>query len=162
MSIESEINGTLFFGNDLKNTTFVDVRNIDTAFGLGIGIYPWNGGLIANSSDWDNIISSIQGTNTTSEQIDKYIYSIAGVRQTVMHFHTENYFGQNSSFYYHKESGALLKAYTAFGLYELEIFLGNTSLVVNPFVEPEPTSTYLFLSSFCLLSIAYMFRKKRK
>ena len=161
---ESVINGTLFLGNELQNTTFTDVRVIDTAFGLSIGIYPWNGGLIANSSDWDNIISSIQGTNTTFEEINQYIYSISGVRETytVMHFNTVNYFEQNSSLYYHKESGVLLKGYTAFGLYELEILLGNTSLTISPYTEPESTNIYLFLSSLGLLSTALIIKKKRK
>ena len=63
--ISSEINGTLYLGNTVNHTIFYDVRNVDVAFGLGLSIYPWNGGFIANESDWDNIELQVQGTNTT-------------------------------------------------------------------------------------------------
>ncbi len=156
------VNGTLFFGNALENETFYNVRNMDTAFGLGLGIYPWNGGFLANSSDWDNIMSSIQATNTTVTIVDNYNHPIEGDLNTysVIHFNTSDYYGQFSNFYYHKESGVLLKALTSFGLYELEISLNATNLELDPYIETVKTNIPLIIYSIFLLPALSMIKKK--
>lgn len=160
-------NGTLFFGNELDNVTFYDVRNVDTAFGLGLGIYPWSGGFLANSTDWDNILSSVVDTNTTVTQIESYNLTIAGMQNSysVIHFNTSNYYGQYSSFYYHKSSGVLLKAFTSFGLYELEISLDIANLEINPYTETPYTETVtvsMFILLLSIISLPALSMLKRK
>lgn len=161
---EDTINGTLFIGNELDNVTFTDVRNIDTSFGLGLGIYPWSGGFFADSSDWDGISTLIQGTNTTVTSIGCYEYTFEKEQTTisVIHFNTTNYYGQFSSFYYHKATGILLKAYTSFGLYELEITLNVTNLNLETQNCAETSTTNTFLISFILFSVIYLIKKKTK
>jgi len=158
------INGTLFFGNELDNVTFFDVRNMDTAFGLGLGIYPWSGGFLANSTGWDNIISSVVGTNTTVTQIESYDHTIARKQNaySVIHFNTSNYYGQYSSFYYHKSSGVLLKALTSFGLYELGISLNATNLELEHYAETVTTISPVVLFSIILLPALSLLKRKRK
>lgn len=165
--LDGVLNGTLFFGNEINNVSFFDVRNTDTAFGLGLGIYPWNGGFFANSSNWGNILSSIDGTNTTVNHMGGLNFTINEIQNTysVIHFNTSNFYGQYSSFYYHKDSGVLLKAFVSFGLYELDISLCATSLFLEPYSEPPNTETtnmslIVFLSSIFLLSAVVGLKKK--
>ncbi len=157
------INGTLFFGNELENVTFSNVRNIDTSFGLGLGIYPWNGGFLANSTDWDNIIQSIEGTNTTVTHIDNYTCTYEGEQEaySVVHFNTTNYYGQYSSLFYHKSSGILLKAFSSFGLYELEISLSTSNLVLEVYSESVTTSLIVTIFPILTITAIYILMKKR-
>ena len=166
---EAEINGTLFFGNLDVNYTFTDVRNIDVAFGLGLGIYPWSGGFLADASNWDNIISSIDGTNTTVNQILGLNFTINKLQKqySILHFNTSNFYGQYSSFYYHRDSGVLLNAFVSFGSYELNISLNSTSLELEPYKEPATTDTahmglVMFISSIFLISTVSIFRRKTR
>lgn len=162
---EGTINGTIFFGNEMDNETFTNVRNIDTSFGLGLGIYPWNGGFFADPADWDNVISSIEGTNTTVTYVDCYNLTIGAEQKTysILHFNTTNYYGQFSNFYYHKTSGVLLGAFTSFGFYELEIILDDTSLYLETSSCSETSTTNLVIVSLALLILPVIYiTKKRK
>ena len=120
------INGTLTIGN----YTFNDVRNIDAASALALSIYPWNGGFFANSSDWLAIKLQIEETNTSIEESSNFEYKINDVNRyfDVIKFNTTDYYGQNSLFYYDKESGILLRAKSYFGNYSLDISLWLSSL----------------------------------
>jgi len=158
---ETDINGTLFLGNTLTNSSFYNVRNIDLAFGLTVGIYPWNGGFLANSSDWENIESQIQQTNTTIDEISNFEQIINGENEfyEVILFQTSDYYGQFSTLYYHGSTGVLLKAHTSYGLYELSIQLISTSLEI----ESQTKTVYIALASvlviFPLISIFKIMKK---
>ena len=157
------INGTLFLGNEIENITFYDVRNIDTAFGFGLGINPWNGGFLANSTDWNNIIESIEGTNTTVTYIDDYNHTYKGEQEvySVVHFNTTNYYGQYSSLIYHRSSGVLLKAFSSFGLYELEISLNTSNLELEVYTETVTTDLLVVLVPFLAIAVTYNLMKKK-
>ena len=156
-----EINGTLFLGNESSNKTFTNVRNIDIAFGLTLGIYPWNGGFFADSSNWNNIQNLVQGTNTTIREIKKYAQEIQEELKyfSVIMFNTSNYYGQYSLLYYHRTSGVLIKASTSYNLYALNISLTSTNLVLETQTADIDLS-FLFSILFCLLSIRLYRRKK--
>lgn len=160
---DPSINGTLFFGNENDNITFYDVRNIDTAFGIGLGIYPWNGGFLAESSDWDAIITSVQGTNTTVTHIDYHEHILKGMEVTysIIKFNTTDYYGQFSNFIYHKESGILLEAYTSFGLYELEISLTATNLSLETNISTETTDLYVILPFIFFVPIFSLVKRRK-
>ncbi len=158
----SEINGTLFLGNMLNNTKFYDVRNIDVAFGLGLSIYPWNGGFFANESDWDNIEVQVQGTNTTISDLSNFEHTLNGTLNSyeVKVFNTQDYYGQNSSLYYHTDTGVLLKAFTSYGLYELNITLISTNLEINPTMQTTGFGLSLAIVSIAFIPILLLSRRK--
>ncbi len=159
---ETEINGTLFLGNTMTNSTFYNVRNVDLAFGLTIGIYPWNGGFFANSSDWENIESQVQQTNTTIDEISNFEQNINGENKSyeVTLFQTSDYNGQFSALYYHSSTGVLLKAHTSYGLYELSIELISTNLEI----ESQTKTVFMDISSllviFPLISLFRIMKKR--
>ncbi len=157
-----EINGTLFLGNIVNNTEFYNVRNIDVAFGLGLSIYPWNGGFFANESDWDNIELQVQGTNTTINNLSNFEHTLNGVLNLyeVKVFNTQDYNGQNSSFHYHSDTGVLLKAFTSYGFYELNITLVSTNLEINSIIQTTGFGFSLTIISIALLPVILLFRKK--
>ena len=154
---ETDINGTLFLGNAFTNSSFYNVRNVDLAFGLTIGIYPWNGGFYANSSDWENIESQIQQTNTTIDEISNFEQIINGENEVyeVILFQTSDYYGQFSTLYYHSSTGVLLKAHTSFGLYELSIELISTNLEI----ESQTKTVFMDLSSLLVIFTLISFFK---
>ncbi len=134
---EANISGYLFLGNSTTNTTFINVRNVDTAFGLTISIGTWNGGFFANASDWQNIQSMVQSTNTTTEEVRNFEHSISDAPKfyDVMKFDTVDYYGQYTTLYYHSTSGVLLKGITSFGFYNLSIELRGTNLEIEGFTK---------------------------
>ncbi|MFW9851348.1 MAG: hypothetical protein ACFFDS_00215 [Candidatus Thorarchaeota archaeon] len=160
--ISSEINGTLFLGNTINNTIFYNVRNIDVAFALSLSIYPWNGGFFANESDWDNIELQVQETNTTINNLSNFEHTLNGTTHSyeVKIFNTKDYYGQNSSFYYHSDTGILLKAYTSYGLYELNITLVSTSIEINPTMQTTGYGFNLAIVSIALIPVILLFRRK--
>jgi len=164
---EESINGTLFFGNDMTNTTFTNVRNVDAAFGLTIGIGSWNGGFCANASDWSNIQSTIQSTNTTTEEASNYEHSINENPKfyDVMKFDTKDYFGQFTTLFYHKTNGVLLKAVTLFGSYNLSIEIISTNLEIEGYtkrVSMDLSMILLILPLTPLFKLVYSHYRKKK
>ncbi len=159
---ENEINGTLFLGNVSNNVTFFDVRNIDVAFGLTLGIYPWNGGFLANASNWETIQTLIQGTNTTVTEIDNFNHEIEGEQHfySVIQFNTSNYYGQFSLLHYHSTSGVLLRASTSYSLYELSISLSSTSLELEVQTQTAGTKLVSLLPIMLLILAFPIFRRR--
>jgi hypothetical protein len=159
---ESSINGTLFFGNSSVNTTFIDVRNVDAAFGLSISIRGWDGGFYANASDWLNVQFQIRSANTTSEEINNYEMSINdGVMfYDVMKFDVVDYFGQFTTLYYHFDSGILLKAVTSYGLYELAFKLESTNLEIEGYTKRVSMDLSLLFLSLALIPILKPVRRR--
>jgi hypothetical protein len=152
------INGTLEIGN----YTFYDVRNIDIASALALSIYPWNGGFFANSSDWLAIKTQIEDTNTTIEESSNLEHKINDLYRyfDVIKFKTTDYYGQNSSFFYDKESGILLSAKSYFGNYLLNISLSLSSLELGfPSKTYTLKNTYAF--SYVLFFLAIIFLKRK-
>jgi len=153
------INGTLIIGN----YTFQNVRNIDIASALAISIYPWNGGFIANSSDWDNIEDVIAETNTSMTKFSNYETLINGSSRffDVELFTTTDYYGQNSLFHYDGVSGILLGATTSFENYSLEISLILTSLDLG---SPTKTVTVNLLTGSTVIfsSLIIVITRRRK
>ena len=150
---EVSINGSLFLGNLSTNSTFTNVRNVDTAFGLSIGIKTWNGGFLANASNWSSIQSEIQSTNTTVEELSNFELSINDniLFYDVMKFNTVDYYGQNTTLCYHLASGILLKAITSFGFYELSIRLKTTDLVIEGYTKRVAMDISLVLMALLLI-----------
>jgi len=153
------INGTLIIGN----YTFQNVRYIDIASALAISIYPWNGGFIANSSDWDNIEDVIAETNTSMTKFSNYETLINGSSRffDVELFTTTDYYGQNSLFHYDGVSGILLGATTSFENYSLEISLILTSLDLG---SPTKTVTVNLLTGSTVIfsSLIIVITRRRK
>ena len=153
------INGTLTLGN----YTFTDVRNVDVASALIISIYPWNGGFFANSSDWENIKTQLEDTNTIIEEESNYSHLINTLNRyfQIIKFNTSDYFGQTSLFFYDKESGILLYAKSCFGNYSLHISLSLTSLEIG---LPSKTSSldYLSVLSISLILFIMVILKKKR
>ena len=148
------INGTLTIGN----YTFNDVRNIDAASALALSIYPWNGGFFANSSDWLAIKLQIEETNTSIEESSNFEYKINDVNRyfDVIKFNTTDYYGQNSLFYYDKESGILLRAKSYFGNYSLDISLWLSSLELgfsSKTYNLETTNAFLYALVFLAIIV---------
>jgi len=159
---DDEINGTLFLGNLENNTTFYDVRNIDVAFGLGLSIYPWNGGIFANESAWDSIELQVQGTNTTISHLTNFEHKLNGILNSyeVNVFNTQDYYGQFSTFHYHSDTGVLLKAFTSYGSYELNITLVSTSLEIDSASQTTGFSFGLTFVPITLLPIIVLTKKR--
>jgi len=157
-----EINGTLFIGNKINNSIFYNVRNIDIAFGLGLSIYPWFGGFLAEESNWDDILSDIQNTNTTAEQLSDYEHSVNNITNIyeVRRFDTEDYYGQFSEFYYHISTGILLRAYTSYGAFELNISLVSTSIEIDSYTAKTAKNFTSVLIVIVLISSILLIRKK--
>lgn len=162
-SIDSfNINGTLILGSVI----FENVRNIDVASALALSIYPWNGGLFANSSDWRAIVALVEDTNTTISSQKNYFHRINETDSffSIQKFETLNYYGQNSVFTYDFHSGVLLSARTSFGDYLLEISLENTSIKIGSttqtLVSPMMLSFILVISIISFYKV-YQFRKSR-
>ena len=155
------INGTLTIGN----YTFNDVRNIDVASALALSIYPWNGGFFANSSDWSAIKTQVEKTNTSIEESSNLEHKINDLNQyfDIIKFNTTNYYGQNSLFYYDKESGILLCAKSCFGNYSLNISLSLSSLELgSPSKTYDLKYTYAFSYILVFLTIIILKRKPWK
>lgn len=152
------INGTLLAGN----YTFNDVRNIDVASALAISIFPWNGGFFANSSDWITIKTQIENTNTTIEEDSnvRYVINTKDRYLEIIRFNTINYYGQNSTFYYDKNSGVLLNAKTSFSNYLLNISLSKSSLELGlPSKTHNVELTKIFPFAFIFLA-SLIFKRK--
>lgn len=158
---KTSINGTLSIGDYV----FSNVRNIDVASALSLSIYPWLGGFFANASDWDNILSSITGTNTTVTLNSSYVKEINNQLFTfsVKIFNTTNYYGQYSTFYYDELTGVLLEGQTSFGSYHLGLRLVSTSLFTqqtsNTSTFPTSFSNILYLIS-ALIPIMVLKRRQ--
>ena len=157
-----EINGTLFLGNTINNTEFYNIRNVDVAFGLGLSIYPWNGGFFANESDWNNIELQVQEANTTIDNLPNFEHTLNGILNSykVKFFNTQNYYGQNSSFHYHSDTGILLKAFTSYGSYELNITLVSTSLEIDPNIQTTGFGFGLTIVFIPLFSVILLLKRK--
>ncbi len=152
------INGTLVIGN----YTFNDVRNIDIASALALSIYPWNGGFFANSSDWLTIKTQVENTNTTIEEGSNLEHKINDLYRyfDIIKFKTTDYYGQNSSFFYDKETGILLCAKSYFGNYLLNISLSLSSLELGfPSKTYSLKNTYVF--SYVLVFLAIIILKRK-
>ena len=148
-SIQEEgINCTLSIGN----YSFINIREIDAAVALTISIYPWNGGFIANASEWDQIEQQIENTNTTQIIMDQYEQTInnTSADYKVRIFNTTDYNGQKSLFYYHDETGILLEASTSFTNYSLSVSLISTSFEIE---SNQGTFSLSFPVSLLILSV---------
>ncbi len=125
----TSINGTIVLGNN----TFVNVRNIDIASALAFSIYPWMGGLIANSSNWDNIDQQINNCNSSLTIDSNFSFTInsGDITTTIRKYTVNNYYGQYSEFYYDSETGVLLKGYSGFGNYLLAVQISDTNISIG-------------------------------
>ena len=151
----NSINGTLTLGN----VTFSNVRNNDVGSALALSIYPWMGGLIANSSDWDDITQLVENTNTTIS-VEQITHFVNGDNLTLVAriFEVSNYYGQYSKLIYDNETGILLEGITSFSNYLLSLSLEFTSIELN--IQAQKTMwTPLLVSVFSVVIVVIL--KKR-
>jgi len=157
-SIEEErINCSLSLGN----YSFVNIRDIDAAAALTLSIYPWNGGFIANASEWDQIELQIKNTNTTQTILDQYQHTINNTLEQFKAriFNTTDYNGQKSLFHYHDETGVLLEASTSFGNYSLNISLISTSFELEDKQGTFSLNFPMFLLIVSVIPITLIFKR---
>ena len=145
----------------LGNYSFENIRDIDAAVALAFSIYPWNGGFIANASEWGYIEQQIQNTNTTQTVLNKYKHTInnTSAQYKVRIFNTTNYYGQRSLFHYHDGSGVLLKASTSYGNYSLEVSLVNTSFELETQQGIFSLNFPVFLIITSVVGLALIFKR---
>lgn len=157
-SIEGErINCSLYLGN----YSFVNIRDIDAAVALTLSIYPWNGGFIANASEWDQIEQQIENTNTTQTILDQYQHTINNTLEQFKAriFNTTDYNGQKSLFHYHDETGVLLEASTSFGNYSLNVSLISTSFELEDKQGTFSLNFPIFLLIVSVIPITLIFKR---
>ena len=154
----TNIEGTL----NLGNYTFNNVRLIDVASALALSIYPWNGGFIANTSAWSEIKTDLETTNTTITDLEAYSFSISGSVYSfdVYLFKTTNYYGQNCTFYYDSDTGLLLKGYTAYGDYFLNITLSTLNFDIS--TRHTNIASIDFISILSIIAFVHFIYCKQK
>ncbi|GAI85221.1 unnamed protein product, partial [marine sediment metagenome] len=117
--------------------------------------------------DWSNIQSTIQYTNTTTEEASNFEHSINENPKfyDIMKFDTQDYFGQLTTLYYHKAKGILLEAVTLFGSYNLSIELISTNLEIEGYtkrVSMDLSMILLILPLTPLFKLVYSHCRKKK
>ena len=158
LSIEGRIrNCSLILGN----YSFENIRDIDAAVALTFSIYPWNGGFIANASEWDKIEQQIENTNTTQIISKKYEHIINNTSEKYRAriFNTTDYNGQKSLFHYHDETGVLLEASTSFTDYSLHVSLTSTSFKLEDYKGTFSLDFPIYFMIVCVIPIMLIVKR---
>ncbi len=149
---------------DLKINDFIRKNESDDviASNLALSAWPWMGGFYIeeNWTDVESFIdANVSNTTITEESVNIPIKDFE-ITVTAKKISVNNLHGQESTFYYSKESKILVKASTSFGKYSLNIVLKNANL--DEF-KPSTNLIPLELDGFLIAgAIILLMCKKRK